>query len=329
MKKKLFNFTIFIFFLLISTANSENEFNLTCKGKLIVKNELGTKEEFYYEDIKVHVTKNRNIYKTETISTNNWHLRPPSYWGGKVIPGQELEATKDVIKLKTNEYEQNDLRSYGFKAQISLISGMYSGSSKIDDLKYDYTSYYKINAQCDGYQNLYTFINKSETSSEKSKSGSNEIALDYKNYWWVLIILALGAFFLYTKTVPKPKKVKKITRSKPTGFKKDLMHFWQGKVSYGFSYWVCLTIIGTIISLPSLYFFSDQVIESATGILLLILILYFLFVIVSQIYLIVGTWRSAEFYKAQKRKLKQSLIWGYLGQITIVLSIIRKFAEFF
>jgi hypothetical protein len=50
--------------------------------------------------------------------------------------------------------------------------------------------------------------------------------------------------------------------------------------------------------------------------------------LISQVYLIVGTWRSAEIYKAQKRKLKQSLIWGYLGQISIVLSIIRKAAEF-
>ena len=75
-------------------------------------------------------------------------------------------------------------------------------------------------------------------------------------------------------------------------------------------------------------FFTDQFIDSASGIVLLILILYALFAIISQIYLIVGTWRSAEFYKAQKRKLKQSLIWGYLGQITIVLSVIRNFAEF-
>ena len=152
---------------------------------------------------------------------------------------------------------------------------------------------------------------------------------NYKNYWWVLIILALGAFFLYTKTVPKPKKIKRTTKSKPTGFKKDLTNYWQGKVSYGFSYWVCLTIIGTLIALPSFYFFTDQFIDSASGIVLLILILYALFAIISQIYLIVGTWRSAEFYKAQKRKLKQSLIWGYLGQISIVLSLIRKFAEFF
>ena len=126
MKKKLFNLTILIFFLLISSANSENEFNLTCKGKLIIENVYDTKEEFYYEDIKVFVTERRNIYKTETVSTNNWHLRPSSYWGGKVIPGQELEATKDLIRLKTDGYEQNNFRSNGFKAQISLISGMYS-----------------------------------------------------------------------------------------------------------------------------------------------------------------------------------------------------------
>ena len=41
-----------------------------------------------------------------------------------------------------------------------------------------------------------------------------------------------------------------------------------------------------------------------------------------------GYMENAEFYKAQKMKLKQSLIWGYLGQISIVLSIIRKISEF-
>ena len=169
------------------------------------------------------------------------------------------------------------------------------------------------------------------TSTDETKSSNETVSpkTNYKNYWWVVIILALGAFFLYTKTVPKPKKVKMIVKSKPIGLKKDLINYWQGKVSYGYSYWFCLTIIGTIISLPALYFFTDQFIDSASRIVLLILILYALFIIVSQIYLIVGTWRSAEFYKIQKKKLKQSLIWGYLGQITIVLSIIRKFAEFF
>ena len=48
-------------------------------------------------------------------------------------------------------------------------------------------------------------------------------------------------------------KTKRTIKSKPTGFKKDLTNYWQGKVSYGFSYWVCLTIIGTLIALPSFY----------------------------------------------------------------------------
>ncbi len=74
---------------------------------------------------------------------------------------------------------------------------------------------------------------------------------------------------------------------------------------------------------------TDQFIDNASELVSLFIIIYGLFIIVSQIYLIVGTWRSAEFYKAQKRKLKQSLIWGYLGQISIVLSIIRNVAEFF
>ena len=144
-----------------------------------------------------------------------------------------------------------------------------------------------------------------------------------------MIILALeNSFYSLYKNSSKPKKQKEQPKVSLLVLKKDLINYWQGKVSYGFSYWVCLTIIGTLIALPSLYFFTDQYIDSASGIALLILILYALFVIVSQIYLIVGTWRSAEFYKAQKRKLKQSLIWGYLGQISIVLSIIRKISEF-
>ena len=223
-------------------------------------------------------------------------------------------ASHKSIQVKSFVYSKD---RFIMRESKSILIGPYETASVEISLK-------KLNTNMIGHTDY--------KCSYKSKLIADSGSLDkfnLKNFWWVLVILALGAFFLYTKTVPKPKRLKRINQKKLTGFKKDLMHFWQGKVSYGFSYWVCLTIIGTIISLPSLYFFSDQVIENATGILLLILILYFLFIIVSQIYLIVGTWRSAELYKAQKRKLKQSLIWGYLGQITIVLSIIRKFAELF
>ena len=60
MKKKLFNFLIIIYFTLISSAYSETIFNLSCKGTLTIEGGYtnDTSEDFYYEDIRVKVTKN-------------------------------------------------------------------------------------------------------------------------------------------------------------------------------------------------------------------------------------------------------------------------------
>jgi len=52
--------------------------------------------------------------------------------------------------------------------------------------------------------------------------------------------------------------------------------------------------------------------------------LYTIFLLAAKIYLIVGTWRSAEKYKILKKKKKQSAFWAYAGQVYIVLSIIQK-----
>ena len=104
--------------------------------------------------------------------------------------------------------------------------------------------------------------------------------------------------------------------------KKELRLYWEGKVSYGFSYWVWLTLIGTIISIPA--FLPDPYWDAY----LLPMSLYVIFLLVAKVYLIVGTWRSAEIYKKMKQKKKQSAIWAYIGQITIVLSVLRSIPEF-
>jgi len=51
-------------------------------------------------------------------------------------------------------------------------------------------------------------LKKEATNQEELKKKYDRYALkkNYKNYWWVLIILGFGAFFLYIKTVLKPKK---------------------------------------------------------------------------------------------------------------------------
>ena len=103
--------------------------------------------------------------------------------------------------------------------------------------------------------------------------------------------------------------------------KKDLKLFWQGKVSYVYSYWVWLTLFGSIISIPA--FLPDPYWDAY----LMPMFIYVIFLIVAKVYLIVGTWRSAETYKKKKQKKKKSAFWGYAGQVTIVLSVIRSITE--
>jgi len=105
--------------------------------------------------------------------------------------------------------------------------------------------------------------------------------------------------------------------------KKDLRLYWDGKVSYGFSYWIWLTLVGTIISIPAILL-PDTYWDNY----LLLMLIYIIFLLVAKIFLIVGTWKSAEIYKKQKHKKKLSAFWAYAGQVSIVLSIIKMFAEF-
>ena len=67
--------------------------------------------------------------------------------------------------------------------------------------------------------------------------------------------------------------------------KKELKLYWEGKVSYGFSYWVWLTLIGSIISIPA--FLPDPYWD----VYALQMSVYVIFLLVAKVYLIVGTWR--------------------------------------
>jgi hypothetical protein len=153
---------------------------------------------------------------------------------------------------------------------------------------------------------------------------------NYYDFWWVVVLIAGLLFYLYTSTVVKPKKAKKskiITKDKfKSPIKEGLLVFWRGDISYGFSYWIIGSVIGTIISIPA-FVISDKQIDSFSSGLVLLLISYVIFLFIAKIYLFVGVWRSAEKYKAMKIKLKESTIWGYVGQITLILSIVRSFGE--
>ena len=173
-------------------------------------------------------------------------------------------------------------------------------------------------------------LNSSYTKIWSASDANIEPATDGKNFydfWWVVVLIAGLLFYLYTSTVVKPKKAKIIKKDKfKSPIKEGLLVFWRGDISYGFSYWIIGSVIGTIISIPA-FVISDKQIDSFSTGLVLLFISYVVFLFIAKIYLFVGVWRSAEKYKAMKVKLKESAIWGYIGQITLVLSIVRGFGE--
>ena len=101
-----------------------------------------------------------------------------------------------------------------------------------------------------------------------------------------------------------------------------MLVFWRGDISYGLSYWIYGSVVGTLISIPA-FIISDKQIDNFSETEAILYILYVIFLIIAKIYLLVGIWRSAEKYKAMKTKLKESTVWGYLGQISLILSILR------
>jgi len=108
---------------------------------------------------------------------------------------------------------------------------------------------------------------------------------------------------------------------------KSLKNFWNGKVSFGQSFWLWYFIGGSVLAIP-FYIITDDSIDSSVG-LSLFIILYFLFFISVLIFLIIGTWKSAENYKKIKKKKKLGSGWAIAGQIYISLATLRGVAELF
>jgi len=167
-------------------------------------------------------------------------------------------------------------------------------------------------------------------NEDKAKTKTTSGSKSYYDFWWVVVLVAGLLFYLYSSTVKKPKKAKKLkiikTHKSKSEINESLLEFWRGDVSYGFSYWICGSIVGTVISIPALVITDTQIDNFSTG-LALLFILYVIFLLIAKIYLFVGIWRSAEKYKAMKTKLKESTVLGYLGQLSLILSILRGIGD--
>ena len=106
--------------------------------------------------------------------------------------------------------------------------------------------------------------------------------------------------------------------------KNEIKKFWKGKVSLGRSFWLWYVVGGTIITLPGLLI-PDSALESDSAII--IFLLYIVIIFAAIVFLMIGTFKSAQEYKKIKKKKKQGAGWGIAAQVYIILSAIRVFVE--
>jgi len=156
MKKILGILLLSLFFSDSTFASNPEHFNLSCTGQKVDHSEGANLTEVFFDDFKVYVYTDE-ITDVKLTNTSAWMLRPVWFNFGK------LEANKDTIKLKIENYEQGKFILESFKATLSLSSGNYNGYLEGSSFskKYNKRFYfkYKITANCSGTKELYAKIN--------------------------------------------------------------------------------------------------------------------------------------------------------------------------
>lgn len=154
---------------------------------------------------------------------------------------------------------------------------------------------------------------KSVKKTKKSK--------DFKEYWWVVVIMAVAAFFVYmhtTKNLPKLKK----GRNNIGKNKNIIKKFFDGDIPLVTSFWGIYFGVGFILGLILFGITESGASDEAVG-------AYSIFVIIYSICAMIGTWKSATKYKLEKIKKKEGTGWGTAAQVYIGLSVLRIVVEIF
>ena len=182
--------------------------------------------------------------------------------------------------------------------------------------------------KCDTNNNLIDQFTPKKDESKKTydplKVNENK---NLKDFWWVVVLLGIGTFFLYTLTVKKPK----INFMKKKKFKQRgrIAKYWAGEESLAFSFWGVSTIGVIVFQIPNYILISmgDAYIDNLSDISLLIYALYIISLIIYLVIAYAGCWRSAARYIKENLKKKKSAFWGYTSYFLIVLSVIRMFGQ--
>ena len=189
--------------------------------------------------------------------------------------------------------------------------------------------YHKINISSTNYKKEKPTI-KSNNKLDQKKYYQEK---SYKDYWWVVVLIGIATFFVYmhtTKNINSKKKkavVKtkikqtKVT-SKVTNNTNILLRFFRGELSLPVSYWLWLGGLGFAMTLVFTLMEKNRVSDDLIGITSLFFLAFY-------VYLYIGTWRSAENYKIEKKKQNLGYGWAITAQGLMIIGVIRVFVELF
>ena len=103
---------------------------------------------------------------------------------------------------------------------------------------------------------------------------------------------------------------------------KELKKYWEGKYPLVQSYWIGCILIPIVLSIPFV-FVTGNVSSGAA----FFFIIYWLFLIGANAFLLIGGFKSATIYVKEKQRKKQNPGWGIAAQILIVLGGIYTVLE--
>ena len=254
-------------------------------------------------------------------------IRFEYHYADKNYKKNHLVSDIKYIKYSFASFSNKDIKIYAlmssYKGDIIESRALYLSPFKKDSI---FVNIENINLKA--VQNIhYSCVYKKKAASKKKEVydplkvvDEYNSRNDFKNYWWVLILLVLGAFFLYTTTVKKPlRKFNKIKTSKKT--ESRIARYWAGHDSLAFSFWGVCTLLLGVASIP--LFLIDDSTDTMSGLLVIVSLIYSILFLVGAVIAYVGCWRSAGFYIRSKQKKKDSAFWGYTTYVVLTLSVLR------
>jgi hypothetical protein len=266
---------------------------------------------------------NRN---SNDIQTGGWKRK-----NGTILYGAYNYSSKKWIAYESNKNFKSNTGLSSLEAGQIVQNGKYFYKKGIEVKKNNefLLRHHNIN------------INKTEYKRENPTAKSNNKSVkkkyyqekSYKDYWWVVVLIGVVTFFVYMHTTkninPKKKKAAIKTKIKQTKATSNvanniniLLRFFRGELSLAVSYWLWLGGVGVVMTLALTLMEKNRASDELVGI-------SSLFFLAVYIYLYIGTWRSAENYKTEKKKQKLGYGWATTAQVLMIIGIIRFFVELF